>query len=91
MADKLTKARPQPVKAEPGKLQPKKAAAHRQTIEDAAKYNAQPSAPAATAATGAPAASVGDDYEGGKVVSARVKASKLDEDVQMVADLDRWG
>lgn len=78
-------------KSEPGKsnnneLKPKKAAAHRQVIEDAAKFNQieQPS----------PAGNVqnpnADDYETGKVPPRR-KMSKYEEEIKMVQDLDRWG
>lgn len=78
-------------KIEPGKsnineMKPKKAAAHRQVIEDAAKFNQieQPT-PA-----GNPTNTVGDDYEGGKVAPKR-KMSKYEEEIKMVQDLDRWG
>ena len=78
-------------KIEPGKsnnseMKPKKAAAHRQVIEDAAKFNQiEQSSPAGNQTN-----TVGDDYEGGKVAPKR-KMSKYEEEIKMVQDLDRWG
>ena len=77
-------------KAEPGKnnndLKPKKAAPHRQVIEDAAKYNQAEVSQTASPQTSA----TGDDYEGGKVAPKR-KMSKYEEEIKMVQELDRWG
>ncbi len=94
MSDKFMKGNKGPAvgiaKVEPGKasndMKPKKAAAHRQVIEDAAKYN-QTEQPQAT---GAQPAQAGDDYESGKVAPKR-KMSKYEEEIKMVQDLDRWG
>lgn len=94
MSDKFMKGNKGPAvgiaKVEPGKasndMKPKKAAAHRHVIEDAAKYN-QTEQPQAT---GAQPSQVGDDYEGGKVAPKR-KMSKYEEEIKMVQDLDRWG
>lgn len=96
MSDKFAKGGKGPNGAvprpEPGKvnndLKPKKAAAHRQVIEDAAKYNQAEQSPA-SGAQGA-SATAGDDYEGGKVAPKR-KMSKYEEEIKMVQDLDRWG
>jgi hypothetical protein len=79
---------------EPGRasadLKPKKAAAHRQVIQDAARYN-QPEqqTPAGGSSVLEFANNGGDDYESGKVSKRR--GGKNDDDVQMVRDLDRWG
>mmetsp|Transcript_3891 Transcript_3891/g.5362 ORF Transcript_3891/g.5362 Transcript_3891/m.5362 type:complete len:99 (+) Transcript_3891:105-401(+) len=71
---------------EPGKgaaLKPKKAAAHRQVIEDAANFNQQ------TGSLSSPSASAGvDEYEQGKV--HKNKKSSYEDDVNAVKALDGW-
>lgn len=83
---------PAPARQEPGRnsadLKPKKAAAHRQVIQDAAKYN-QLEQQASTGTSSVCDTNVADDYEGGKV--NRRRGSKYEDDIQMVKDLDRWG
>lgn len=100
MSEKGSKSNKIPAssKPEPGRasldMKPKKAAAHRQVIEDAAKYN-QASQQQTTCTINCASSSeqttnaVGDDYEGGKV--NKRKGGKNDEEIQMVRDLDRWG
>lgn len=72
---------------DPGKSKveqkPKKAAALRQVIEDAAKYNQNDST------SGCNQSNAADDYESGKVTKGKCK--KYDDEVKMVQDLDRWG
>ena len=89
MSEKASKGGPSKGAGQaPGKsntdLKPKKTAPHRQVIEDAAKFNQSEHIEASTVAP-----SNVDDYDGGKVVKRR--ASKYEEDIQMVQDLDRWG
>ena len=96
MSERLNKGSKVPVsaKAEPGRasaeMKPKKAAAHRQVIQDAAKYNQSTVQQAATSASIDAVNTISDDYEGGKVAPKR-KASKYEDDIKMVQDLDRWG
>lgn len=96
MSERLSKngkAPPPVVRAEPGRasaeMKPKKAAAHRQVIQDAAKYNQVDQQQQSSASVAEASNTVADDYEGGKV--SKRKGSKYDEDIQMVQDLDRWG
>jgi hypothetical protein len=70
-------------------MKPKKAAAHRQVIQDAAKYNQVDQQQQFNSSVAEASNTVADDYEGGKV--SKRKGSKYDEDIQMVQDLDRWG
>lgn len=77
-----------PVRVEPGKpneIKPKKAAAHRQVIQDAARYTQSSDTSVSDTQN-----NITDDYESGKVAPKR-KASKYDDDIKMVQDLDRWG
>lgn len=98
MSDKNNKSGKPPqaaAKAEPGRasseLKPKKAAAHRQVIQDAAKYNQNQTDQSVSYTGGSDPSSIGgDDYEGGKVAPKR-SGGKYDEDIKMVQDLDRWG
>lgn len=94
MSDKFAKSGKGPAvgiaKVEPGRanndLKPKKAAAHRLVIEDAAKYNQTEQSQVSNTQS----AQTGDDYEAGKVAPKR-KMSKYEEEIKMVQDLDRWG
>lgn len=63
-------------------MKPKKAAAHRQVIEDAANYNQQSDSSPQLVSNGA------DEYEAGKV--HKNKKSSREEDVDAVKALDRW-
>ena len=71
---------------------PKKAAAHRKVIEDAARFEqhtAPESSPEQSASNNTITNNTADDYEAAKV--SKNRRSAHEEEIRMVRDLDRWG